>query len=67
MDGRECLADILRIDSKAKVLIASGYSETGHSKRMLALGAKGFVEKPYNTRPLLTTMPDIIDQKSDST
>ncbi len=29
MDGRKCLEEILRINPKAKVVIASGYSEAG--------------------------------------
>ncbi|MCX5871624.1 MAG: PAS domain S-box protein [Deltaproteobacteria bacterium] len=62
MDGRECLAEILRIDPNAKILIASGYSESGPANGAVAAGAKGFVEKPYNMRKLLTTVRDVLDE-----
>jgi PAS domain S-box-containing protein len=48
MDGRQSLAQILRIDPKARVVIASGYSEGGTANGVMESGAKGFVQKPYN-------------------
>ncbi len=62
MDGRRCLAKVLRIDPDAKVIIASGYSESGTADGVMVAGAKGFVEKPYNMRQLLTTIRDILDK-----
>jgi PAS domain S-box-containing protein len=61
MDGRKCLAEILRIDPHAKVIIASGYSEGGPANGDMATRAKGFVQKPYSMRQLLTTIRDILD------
>ena len=66
MDGMQCLAEILRIDPAAKVLLTSGYSDSGPANRVVA-GAKGFVQKPYNTRLLLTTVREILDENSAST
>ncbi len=62
MDGRQCLTEILRIDPNAKVLIASGYSESGQANVAMAGGAKGFVQKPYNMRQLLNTVREILDK-----
>ena len=62
MDGRQCLAEILRIKPSAKVIIASGYSESGPTSRSMTGGAKGFVEKPYNESQLLTTIRKVLDQ-----
>ena len=62
MDGRRCLAEILRIDPNARVVIASGYSEGGPVNGAVAAGAKGFIQKPYNMRQLLTTVREIVDQ-----
>jgi YesN/AraC family two-component response regulator len=62
MDGRKCLAEILRVDPNAKVIIASGYSESGPANGVMALGAKGFVQKPYNMRQHLTTIREILDK-----
>ncbi|MCX5862390.1 MAG: hypothetical protein WCG29_06290 [Desulfomonile sp.] len=61
MDGKQCLIEILRVDPKAKVLIASGYSENAPTNGMAGLGAGGFVEKPYNMRKLLETVREVLD------
>ncbi len=61
MDGWQCLAKILRIDPKAKVIIASGYIASGLAKGMQAKGAMGFVQKPFETSQLLTTIRKILD------
>jgi PAS domain S-box-containing protein len=62
MDGRQCLAKILRIDPKAKIIIASGYSENGPASSAIASGAKGFVQKPYKMRQLLTMIREVLDK-----
>jgi PAS domain S-box-containing protein len=62
MDGRKCLAEILRIDPHAKVIIASGYSEGGPANGVMAARAKGFVQKPYSMRQLLTTIRKALDK-----
>ena len=62
MDGRQCLAEILRINPDAKVVIASGYSESGPANGVMSVGAMGFVQKPYDMRQLLTTIREILDK-----
>ena len=61
MDGRRCLDEILRINPNARVVIASGYSESGPANGVMDSGAKGFVQKPYNMRKLLTTVREVLD------
>ena len=61
MDGKKCLEEILQVESNAKVIIASGYSELDRLGAMQA-GAKGFVQKPYDIRELLTTIREILDK-----
>ncbi len=61
MDGKHCLAEILRIDTDAKVIITSGHSEIGPANVAMTGGAKGCVMKPYNMRRLLTTVREILD------
>ena len=46
MDGRRCLAEILRLNPNAKVIVASGYSEDGPANGVIKAGARGFVQKP---------------------
>ena len=63
MGGKQCLEEVLKIDPQARVLIASGYTVTGSSNEALAVGAKGFVNKPYDTRELLTTVREVLDEE----
>jgi|GEM_PF-668674 len=53
MDGHQCLREILRIDPGAKVLIASGFTETGADQDATLAGAAGFVTKPFDLKVLL--------------
>jgi len=61
MDGKACLKEILRLAPEAKVLIASGYSDAETLTNIKTLGAKEFVEKPFNTRSLLQTVREVLD------
>jgi CheY-like chemotaxis protein len=62
MDGKQCLAEVLQIDPNAKVVIASGNSEDGQPNGATPAGAKGFVQKPFNIRQLLTTIREVLDE-----
>jgi CheY-like chemotaxis protein len=62
MDGNRCLREILRINPKAKVIIASGYTLDGRSGGILGVGAKGIVEKPYSMRQLLNRVRTVLDK-----
>jgi two-component system, cell cycle sensor histidine kinase and response regulator CckA len=61
MDGKQCLAEILRVNPEARVLIASGHSVNGGAEGLLETGAKGFLGKPYDMRQFLTTVREVID------
>ncbi len=61
MDGRQCVAEIRRIDPNVKVVIASGYSDGQPTNRDMASAAKGFVQKPYNVKQLLNTVREVLD------
>jgi CheY-like chemotaxis protein len=61
MDGRQCLNEILRIDPKAKVIIASCYSKNEAATPKLQAGAKNFVSKPYDLRELLHSVRYTLD------
>jgi DNA-binding response OmpR family regulator len=60
MDGKKCLEEILRVNTKAKVIMASGYSEAGLGSGATAV-AMGFIQKPYDIRQLLTAIRAILD------
>lgn len=63
MSGRKCLEELVRIDPKAKVLVASGYSETGHRVDVIRAGAKGFIGKPYDVKTLLNEVRGVLDEE----
>jgi two-component system cell cycle sensor histidine kinase/response regulator CckA len=62
MDGRKCLEEILRVNPNAKVIIASGDSEKGLANFIRGKRVKGFVNKPYDIRELLTTIREVLDK-----
>ncbi len=45
-DGKECLQDIIKENSAAKVIIVSATSETDSVMECLQMGALAFIEKP---------------------
>ena len=60
MSGKECLEELLKIDSNVKVLMCSGYSPNGAAKAAIDTGAKGFISKPYNSNEMLAQNPSRI-------
>ncbi len=62
MDGKRRLEEILRVNPNAKAIIASGDSEKGLANLIRGKGAKGFVNKPYDIRELLTTIREVLDK-----
>ncbi|MBU2548478.1 MAG: response regulator [Proteobacteria bacterium] len=63
MGGHKCLAELLRQDPSARVLIASGYSMEGHAKKALESGAAGYIGKPYQVMDLLTQVRAVLDEE----
>ena len=56
MGGMRCLSKLIEIDSEAKVIIASGYTDNGGSEAFLKAGAKAFMGKPYRLKDMLKTI-----------
>jgi two-component system, cell cycle sensor histidine kinase and response regulator CckA len=61
MGGKRCLEELLKINPRVKVVIASGYSAAAMTRDMLALGAKSSVDKPYDMRQLLEVVRDVLN------
>ena len=61
MGGNQCLRELLKIDSRARVLLASGGASDGETKETNERGARGFVGKPYNTELMLQTIRQVLD------
>jgi len=62
MGGHKCLAEIMKLDSQAKVLMASGYSANGQLKDILAAGAYGYIAKPFERAVMLRKIREVLDK-----
>jgi nitrogen-specific signal transduction histidine kinase/CheY-like chemotaxis protein len=60
MGGKRCLEELLWVDPRARVLIASGHAAKDQTKGALEAGAKGFVAKPYELTKLLRAVRDVL-------
>jgi CheY-like chemotaxis protein len=56
LDGEEVFREIRAIRADARVLLSSGYGEEEARARFHAEGLAGFLEKPYTTTQLATTI-----------
>ncbi len=61
MGGKQCLEELLTIDPKVRVLIASGFAANGQTKQAIETGARGFVGKPYNLKGMLQAVREVLD------
>ncbi|MQY77134.1 MAG: GAF domain-containing protein [Spirochaeta sp.] len=61
MDGKKVYERLKKIHAKVKVLIASGYSKAGQGQTMLADGAKGFLQKPFERTDMLYKVREVLD------
>ena len=58
MGGYQCLKELLCLDPKLKVLIASGCSIDVQAPEVLESGALGFIPKPYR----ISELSKVLDQ-----
>jgi len=61
MGGKRCLEELLKINSKAKVIITTGYPIKKQLKEKIAASTKAFIDKPYESDTLLKTTRRILD------
>ena len=62
IDGLETYKQIVKIHPHQKVIIASGYSETGRVKEALSLGVRKYVKKPYTLEKIATAVNDQLSE-----
>ena len=61
MDGWRCMAEILKLNPRARILVITGFQEHVVGRNALAQGAAGVVMKPYDVRQLLIHVRETID------
>jgi two-component system, cell cycle sensor histidine kinase and response regulator CckA len=62
MGGTECLKELMKIDPRVKILVASGFSADASVKETIQMGAKGFVSKPFRVKELLADVRKVLDE-----
>jgi PAS domain S-box-containing protein len=62
MGGKQCLEELVKIDPKTKILIASGYSEDAQTTETFESKVRGFIAKPYNLKEMLQTVRKVLDE-----
>ena len=60
--GKNCLDQILNLNSAAKVVIASGYSVDESTQKELESKAKGFIKKPFEFNQILEEVRSLLDE-----
>jgi len=63
MGGQKCLEKILKADPSQKVIIASGYSADASTRSVLQMGAKSYIEKPFQMGKLLSVVRQVLDRE----
>ncbi len=62
MGGQKCLEELLQVNPKVKVLIASGHADNNSIKTEMGMVAKDFIAKPYDLQKLLNLVREILDR-----
>lgn len=62
MDGRECMARILELDPKARVLIATGGPMDARDRDEIPPGALGVLQKPFRLEALLESVREALER-----
>ncbi len=61
MGGKQCLEELLKIDPKVRVVVASGFSVDDMAKGDIEPKVSGFVSKPYRMTEMLKVVRDVLD------
>lgn len=62
MGGHRCLKELLAINPRLKVLVASGYSAEAKTINSHQGGASGFIAKPFRRNELLRKVKEILEK-----
>ena len=62
MDGEETFVALREVNPQVIVLVSSGYSVDGKAQRIIDLGAKGFVQKPYRLGELSAKITEVFSR-----
>ncbi len=66
MTGRDCLEELLRINSQAKVIVSTGHSLDSGDLPFLQALAQDFVHKPYQVKQLVETVQRVLETSREA-
>jgi two-component system cell cycle sensor histidine kinase/response regulator CckA len=66
MNGDAVFEQLRQINSRVKVLIASGYMEDSRIGNLITLGCNGFIQKPFRASELLQEINKILVKRKSS-
>jgi len=62
MGGKRCLAELLKVDPAARIIVASGHTAEEPKENLLKMGAKEFLSKPYDMKSMLRVVRKVLDE-----
>lgn len=60
MDGLECISKIVAMDDNVRILVVSALSDKATGIEALALGASGFLCKPFSDEELVAALDELM-------
>lgn len=60
MDGLECIEKIIALDENVRILVVSALSDKATGIQALALGASGFLCKPFSDEELVSALEQLM-------
>jgi PAS domain S-box-containing protein len=61
MNGKETLAVLKEIDKNVCILLSSGYSLNGEASKIMEMGCRGFIQKPFRIEELSQRIREALD------
>ncbi|MFA5902946.1 MAG: PAS domain S-box protein [Desulfobacula sp.] len=63
ISGDQLIKEILKIDPEMPVILCTGFSNKIDSERAFRIGAKGYIEKPFDKNQLAYSIRNALDKK----
>ncbi|MCH8288219.1 MAG: PAS domain S-box protein [Candidatus Marinimicrobia bacterium] len=61
IDGLDTFKEIIKINSRQKVIIVSGFSETERVQEAITLGVERYIKKPYTLKVIGKTLAEVLN------
>jgi two-component system, cell cycle sensor histidine kinase and response regulator CckA len=65
LTGKETFEKLKEINSGVRAILSTGYARDERAREMIALGVRGFVQKPYRIDHLAATVRKVLDRTGE--